>query len=103
MPQTNPLTLAEVEEAERDYAEDGTMCGVIYRRLLADWREQREDGERLDWLLETCATVTDRGTRHKQLIRYACCNVLGEAYSYGNTPRAAIDAALAKEAPCQKK
>jgi hypothetical protein len=52
MPQTDPLTLAEIEEAERRMLAGFTLDDWAYfappllTRLLADWRERREDGER---------------------------------------------------------
>jgi hypothetical protein len=98
MEQTNPLTLAEIEALEYaltlsahlwSYAVCETICAIV-PRLLADWRERREDGERvrpyarhMPWC---AAEETDCG----------CACGLTEIL-------VSLDAARAKEVPCPKK
>lgn len=78
---TEPLTLAEIEEAGRlaewvicpDLSgDDSAMAGDLMPRVVAELLRLRADGERLDKLLEYIATLSllpvDFRTRAEQAI-----------------------------------
>jgi len=71
-----------------------SLARTLLPQALRELREKMQDTERLEWLMRTGCWINDRGERHKQLIRYECRDVDDNTCAYGDTPRAAIDAAM---------